>query len=69
IKRKGSLANGNLGGFVPLNYSHLKSDPKFRVLLRNAINIRLEIISIYTNYSNFLNQLIKLIEEEIETKK
>ena len=66
---KGSLAKGNLPGYVPLDYVSLKSDPKFSIILRNAINARINIIGRYTSTSKSIDNLINLIDDELKTMK
>jgi hypothetical protein len=56
----------NKPGFIPKDENQLKNDPEFRIILREAIYRRLQVISIYEEVLMEVKFLITDINEKID---
>ena len=52
-------------GFVPLNESQLKSDPEFKVILRDVIYNRSQVLNKYINSKESVQTLLDKLKREI----
>jgi hypothetical protein len=52
-------------GFVPLNESQLKSDPEFKVILRDVIYNRSQVLNMYINSKESVQTLLDNLKREI----
>jgi hypothetical protein len=58
----------NKPGFIPQDENQIINDPEFRVILREAIYRRLQVISIYEEVLNEIKILITMLNEKIDIK-
>ena len=58
----------NKPGFIPLDENQLKNDPEFRIILREAIYRRLQVISIYEEVLEEIKYLMAELNEKIDIK-
>ena len=54
-------------GFIPADLNALKNDPEFKVLVREAVYLRIEIYQAYINAKRKAYLVLTKIDEEIET--
>jgi hypothetical protein len=56
----------NKPGFIPKDENQLKNDPEFRIILREAISRRLQVIDIYEEVLEEVKFLVAELNEKIE---